>query len=119
MTEETASTELSRFRYSAASLGYKAPLPGHPRIKFCVLCPNQVLVSEFHVLLCPNMAAVQTKMGICNFFNACKFFGVSPRDSFSFYLNGYSPQGNPVDDMELKSRGMALIEIVNYYISKI
>ena len=119
LTEEAGSVELSRFRYSAANLGYKSPLPGHPRVKFCVLCPTQVLVSEFHVLRCPSMAAVQKELGISSFFNACKFFGVSPRDSFSLYLNGYDPQGNAVDEADLRSRGKALIKIVNFYVSKL
>ena len=119
LTEESESREISRFRYSAANIGYKAPLPGYPRLKFCVLCPSQVPVSEFHVLFCPNMRKMQADTGVSNFLNVCQFFGVSPRDSFALYVNGCQPNGEPVDDCELLSRGRALIKIVKYYVSKI
>jgi hypothetical protein len=119
LTENPESQEISRFRYAAANIGYKAPLPGHPRLKFCVLCPSQVPASEFHILRCPNMKEVQANMGVSSFFNICQFYGVSPRDSFTLYVNGCQPNGEPCDETELQSRGRALMSVVEYYVSKI
>ena len=119
LTEKPESVELSRFRYAAASIGYKAPLPGCPRLKFCVLCPSQVPVSEFHVLRCPYMKEVQAVMGVSNFFNVCQFYKVSPRDSFALYVNGCHANGEQCDETELQSRGRALMSLVKYYVSKI
>ena len=119
LTEKPESVELSRFRYSAANIGYKAPLPGHPRLKFCVLCPSQVPASEFHLLHCPYMMRIQADLGISRFFNVCRFSGVSSRDSFALYVNGCNPDGEPAEERDLQSRGKALIQIVNYYVSKI
>ena len=119
LTEGIESAEISRFRYSVANIGCKAPLPGHPRLKYCVLCPSQVLVSEFHLLRCPNMERIHADLGISSFFNVCQFSGVSLRDSFALYVNGYNPDGEQTDDCDLQSRGKALTEIVKHYVSKI
>ena len=118
LTETPESFEISRFRYASANIGYKAPLPGYPRLKFCVLCPAQVPASEYHIMRCPNMSKVQADTGITNFFNMCHLFNVSPRDSFTLYVNGCQPNGEPVDEIELESRGRALISVVKYYVSK-
>ena len=116
--ESQESLEISRYRYFSASLGNRAPRPGFPQRKFCVLCPGPTPASEMHIMRCPYLMDVQSSTGISSFINHCLFNGLEYEESFTFYVNGLDISGRYIGHVDYSARGRALILLTEAYLSR-
>jgi hypothetical protein len=115
VNEGEESKETTRFLMAATSIGCNAPRAGYPRKQFCPICPLRIWLSKVHLFTCQGLERSRQETGLNSFMNMNQLMGHDGTMAFSRYINGLTVTGGWVDNEERRSRGKALIKLVEDY----
>ena len=117
--ESDEASTIAKIKVACAGLGNKAPRTGMPRRSYCPLCGPGVEINERHVIAsCKGVLDVRRGSGVSGMLALFRAEGLEEEDSFYKYVNGLDSKRVKVTREAYLSRGSAMGEVVEAWLSR-